>query len=306
MEAFTARRICSLCLKQGTNHAKVLRRQVSRLVGQSTVRWYPAQLPLGQLHAQKMCTEQQKPGDQKPAQQETLDQKMERIRQFRKNQDKSATATFSWKTVAIVLTIGGGTALWIRNKRQMVELEDAKSRVVSVGESALGGAWKLKDTSGKMVTEKDLVGQWSILYFGFTHCPDVCPEELDKVVLVVDAIDGNKAIPNLKPVFITVDPERDSGPVIQRYIKDFSSKILGLTGTVDEVQTACKAYRVYYSAGPKDEDNDYIVDHSIITYLVNPDGKVTDYFGKNKNAKEVAEEVENRMRLYRKGDRRTL
>lgn len=313
MEALIAKRICLLCVKQGRNHARIFQRQVSSVLGPSYIRWYPVQSLFGQKFVRRMCSEQ-KPAEQKEAKEAKEEATKEakpdvkdysnlsfgdKMRLVRESGDQSRANVLSWKTVTIFIVLGGAVVLYVRYLNQMKELEEARTRVVSMGELALGGAFDLKNTKGETVTEGILQGKWSILYFGFTHCPDVCPDELEKVVAAVNVVDSNAAIPNLKPIFITVDPARDTEKVVEQYIAEFSPKILGLTGTSEQVDRACKAFRIYYSAGPKDEDDDYIVDHSIITYLVNPNGKVTDYFGKSKTAKEVAAAVEKRMRQYR-------
>lgn len=112
-------------------------------------------------------------------------------------------------------------------------------------------------------------------------------------------VDGTKDTPNIQPIFITVDPERDTQAVIGKYVKEFTPKMIGLTGTVAQIQQVCKAYRVYFSAGPRDKDDDYIVDHTIIMYLVNPDGEFVDYYGQNRNREQVTASILVNMAKYK-------
>uniref|UniRef100_A0A8D1V0G4 Protein SCO1 homolog, mitochondrial n=1 Tax=Sus scrofa TaxID=9823 RepID=A0A8D1V0G4_PIG len=179
-----------------------------------------------------------------------------------------------------------------------VELEKERQR--SIGKPLLGGPFSLTTHTGEPKTDKDYLGQWVLIYFGFTHCPDICPEELEKMIQVVDEIDSIPTLPNLTPLFITIDPERDTEEAIANYVKEFSPKLIGLTGTKEAIDQVARAFRVYYSPGPKDEDEDYIVDHTIIMYLIGPDGEFIDYFGQNKKNGEIAGSIAAHMRNHRK------
>ncbi|XP_043924085.1 protein SCO1 homolog, mitochondrial [Protopterus annectens] len=205
----------------------------------------------------------------------------------------------TWKSLAVTFTIGGvllaGMKYFKKEKEETLE----KERTRSMGRPALGGPFSLIDHTGRRRTSQDYLGQWLLIYFGFTHCPDVCPEEMEKMVEVVDEIDKIKSLPNLTPLFITIDPERDNVEAVAKYVKEFSPKMIGLTGSHQEVEQVSRAYRVYYSPGPRDEDNDYIVDHTIIMYLIGPDGSFIEYYGQNKKNSEIASSIASHMRKYK-------
>ncbi|XP_040014989.1 protein SCO1 homolog, mitochondrial [Xiphias gladius] len=206
----------------------------------------------------------------------------------------------TWKSLAITFAIGGallgGMKYFKKEKEEMIE----KERNKSIGRPALGGPFSLTDHNNKPAKSEDFLGQWLLIYFGFTHCPDICPDELEKMIEVVDEIDKIKSLPNLTPLLITIDPDRDTPEAMAAYVKEFSPKLIGLTGTTAEIEQVSRSYRVYYSQGPKDEDNDYIVDHTIIMYLVGPDGEFVEYFGQNKRSVEITSSIAAHMRKYNK------
>uniref|UniRef100_A0A8C2VM48 Synthesis of cytochrome C oxidase 1 n=1 Tax=Chinchilla lanigera TaxID=34839 RepID=A0A8C2VM48_CHILA len=206
----------------------------------------------------------------------------------------------SWKSLAITFAIGGALLAGMKyfKKEKTERLEKERHR--SIGKPLLGGPFSLTTHTGEPKTNKDYLGQWVLIYFGFTHCPDICPEELEKMIQVVDEIDSIPTLPNLTPLFITIDPERDTKEAVANYVKEFSPKLIGLTGTKEEIDQVARAYRVYYSPGPKDEDEDYIVDHTIIMYLLGPDGEFVDYFGQNKRNGEIAGSIAAHMRAHMK------
>lgn len=220
-------------------------------------------------------------------------------RQNKSSNRKSGPVT--WKSLAITFALGGGLLLGMkyfkREKEEMIERE----RIKSVGKPALGGPFNLVDHNNKPAKSEDFLGQWVLIYFGFTHCPDICPDELEKMIEVVDEIDRIKTLPNLTPILITIDPDRDTPEAMSAYVKEFSPKLIGLTGTTSQIDQVSRAYRVYYSQGPKDEDNDYIVDHTIIMYLVGPDGQFLDYFGQNKKSSEISGSIASHMRKFKQG-----
>ncbi|XP_039524274.1 protein SCO2 homolog, mitochondrial [Pimephales promelas] len=201
--------------------------------------------------------------------------------------------------LVVTLLFGGGLiGTWwyvYREKEQRIQMQRLEQlRKVAVGQ----GDYHLLDHTGQRRSKRDFLGQWVLLYFGFTHCPDICPDELDKMTNVVHILDKDPSLPPVQPLFITVDPERDDVAAMAKYVKDFHPRLVGLTGTAEEVKHAGRDYRVYASAGPKDDDGDYIVDHTILIYLVNPDGLFLDYYNRMKNDAQIAESIRNHMKKY--------
>jgi len=205
---------------------------------------------------------------------------------------------FNWTTVLVSGSIVGIVALAFMYFKKEKQLILEKERRRALGKSAIGGKFSLTDHNGKTVTSDDLLGKWLLIYFGFTHCPDICPDEIEKMVKAVDIIESQNPSEVIQPVFITVDAERDSPAIVGQYIKEFSNKLIGLTGTQEQIHEATRAYRVYYSAGPRDKTNDYIVDHTIIMYLINPDGEFVDYYGQTKTEDNIATGVGIAMVKY--------
>ncbi|XP_034046808.1 protein SCO1 homolog, mitochondrial [Thalassophryne amazonica] len=206
----------------------------------------------------------------------------------------------TWKSLVITFAVGGALLLGVKYFKQQKEEMLRKQRNRSVGKPALGGSFSLVDHNNKPAKSEDFFGRWILIYFGFTHCPDICPEELEKMVEVVDEIDKMKTVPNLTPLLITIDPDRDTPEALAAYVKEFSPKLIGLTGTAAEIGEVSRLFRVYYSQGPKDEDNDYIVDHTIIMYLVGPDGEFVQYFGQDKKSGEITKSIAEYMKTYEK------
>ncbi|PSC72247.1 SCO1-like protein mitochondrial [Micractinium conductrix] len=202
--------------------------------------------------------------------------------------------------MSLGLTVGTSVGLlWWYNHEKEKKLEDisreGKSSVV-VGQAAIGGPFELVDHRGKRFTEKDLLGQFALMYFGFTWCPDVCPEELEKIAAATDKTEKATGV-QVVPVFLSVDPQRDGVEQVRDYVKEFHPRMIGLTGTYEQTGAAAKTYRVYYSK-TQDSDDDYLVDHSIITYLINPDGKFVTFYGKNFTADEMAQNISDHVKRW--------
>ncbi|EHB03475.1 SCO2-like protein, mitochondrial [Heterocephalus glaber] len=189
---------------------------------------------------------------------------------------------------------GAWLAARAEKERQRQQRRTEALRQASVGQ----GDFSLLDHHGQARCKADFQGQWVLMYFGFTHCPDICPDELEKLVQVVQQLEAQPGLHPVQPIFITVDPARDDTAAMARYVQDFHPRLLGLTGSAEQVAQASRSYRVYYRAGPKDEDQDYIVDHSIAIYLLNPDGLFTDYYSRGRSAEQIADSVRQHMAAF--------
>jgi protein SCO1 len=145
------------------------------------------------------------------------------------------------------------------------------------GTALVGGPFTLTDQNGNTVSDTNFRGRYMLVYFGYTHCPDVCPAELQVMASAMDNL-GDKA-KKVVPVFITVDPIRDTPGVLKAYLKNFGSEFVGLTGTEKQIADVAAEYRVVYSIKGKNENlENYTVDHTTILYLMGPDGKYLNHF----------------------------
>lgn len=205
----------------------------------------------------------------------------------------------SWKSLFISLGIGGVLVGVLQYAKREKQLSMEKQRRRELGKADIGGRFNLVDHTGQPRSSKDFFGQWLLIYFGFTHCPDICPEEIEKMIEVVEDVNKSEGLPKVQPIFISVDPDRDTVEAVAKYINEFSPKLIGLTGNKEQVKEVTKAYRVYYSEGPKDEDNDYIVDHTVITYLIDPEGEFVDYYGQTKSAQQIANGIVMHMLKFK-------
>jgi protein SCO1/2 len=155
--------------------------------------------------------------------------------------------------------------------------------------SLIGGPFALQDGDGKTITEQSMFGRPFLVYFGYTHCPDVCPTELADISDVLAKM-GDKAIPAL---FVTIDPERDTPKVMQDYVSSFDPHVIGLSGSPQAIGAATKGYRVFARKGQIQSDGGYSMDHSSIVYLMNKTGGFVEALNLERPPEETAKELES-------------
>ncbi|MDP2129782.1 MAG: SCO family protein [Erythrobacter sp.] len=160
--------------------------------------------------------------------------------------------------------------------------------------AAIGGDFALTASDGRTVKWDDFAGKYRVVYFGYAFCPDICPTDMQRVaqgLKVLKASDPAKAA-KIQPIFITIDPERDTPQVVGEFAAAFSPDIIGLTGTPDQIAATAKAFKVFYAKGEVVEGGGYLVDHSAITYLFGPEGEPLATLPTDQGADAVAAELD--------------
>lgn len=163
---------------------------------------------------------------------------------------------------------------------------EEKQAVASPG---VGGAFSLVDGEGKSVNEKSWPGKYKLVFFGFTHCPEICPVTLDKVTAALGKLGDDAG--KIQPLFITTDPARDTPEVVKAFTANFHKSITGLTGTAEQVKSAENAYKVYAVKREGGSKDDYQVDHSSYIYFMSPDDKMLAIMGSSASADDIVSKV---------------
>ena len=175
----------------------------------------------------------------------------------------------------LLVTWIASLGVWPFADRSGDQFASCRSSAVAGGVGQIGGPFSLLDSGGKTVTDADVITAPSLVYFGYTFCPDVCPMDTIRNAEAVDVLEENGKITT--PVFISIDPKRDTPEVVGDYAEAIHPRMIGLTGTADQVKAASRAYRTYYKAHDGDDEY-YLVDHSTMTYLVLPEHGVVEFF----------------------------
>ncbi len=163
----------------------------------------------------------------------------------------------------------------------------------------IGGAFELTDFNGKPFTDKDLKGKYSLIYFGYTYCPDVCPTELQTMTAALEQL--GPLADKIRPIMISVDPARDTPKVLKEYLSNFYPTFIGLTGTPEQIKKAGDAYRVFYRKTDQKSSSDYLMDHSSIVYLMDENGKYLKHFAYGTTPEKLAAGIKKTIEEHEKG-----
>ncbi|WP_227269148.1 SCO family protein [Roseobacter weihaiensis] len=190
--------------------------------------------------------------------------------------------------VAAVVGLLGGVWIATQSSDDADQFAQCRASTVAGGAGAIGGPFELVNADGNTVTDQDVITEPSLLYFGYTFCPDVCPLDVARNAVAVDVLDERGM--SVTPVFISIDPQRDTPEVVGDFAANMHQRMIGLTGSPEQVKEASTAYRTYYRAQEGDEDY-YLVDHSTFSYLVLPEHGFVEFFRREISPEQMADTV---------------
>ncbi|MEO5336849.1 MAG: SCO family protein [Magnetospirillum sp. WYHS-4] len=184
---------------------------------------------------------------------------------------------------AVIVAAGFGASLLLKGD------EPPAKPITNAGTANIGGPFALIDEDGRPITDQAFKDKFLLIFFGYTFCPDVCPTSLGLVAEALDTLgpDAEKVV----PVFVSVDPARDTPAHLKEYVKKFHPRLRGLTGSPDQVARAAKAYKAFYAKAAGGDDKDYLIDHSALLYLMGPDGKFRAFFSHGTPGAEMAQRI---------------
>jgi cytochrome oxidase Cu insertion factor (SCO1/SenC/PrrC family) len=186
----------------------------------------------------------------------------------------------------LIAALAGGL-LWHES-----EMVPGLGRTVITGQAIIGGPFRLTDQAGKSVSDADFRGRYMLVYFGYSFCPDVCPTTLGVMAQALEKLGADSA--RIVPIFITVDPARDTPKVLADYMKAFGPGFVGLTGSDAQIKAAEKEYRVYAAKRPLENGN-YGMDHSSVIYLMGPAGKMISFYDEAISPDDLAKDLKKKI-----------
>ena len=201
----------------------------------------------------------------------------------------SMTRIYALVAAAAAIAFVAGS--WYASRPNSMDDQFAQCRAgqIAGGSNQIGGPFTLVSETGETVTDEDVLTGPSLLYFGYTFCPDVCPLDTSRNAEAIDLLDERGQ--EVTPIFISVDPERDTPEVVADFTDNLHPRMLGLTGSAEQVKSASQAYRTYYKKQDSDDDEYYLVDHSTFSYLTLPDHGFVEFFRRDETPEQVADRI---------------
>jgi len=184
---------------------------------------------------------------------------------------------------AVVAVVSGIAATWWFGQQTQHAAAQCSATQVA---GAIGGPFELVNSAGQTVTDAEVITEPSLVYFGYTFCPDVCPFDVSRNADAVDMLEEQGM--SVTPVFITIDPKRDTPKIVGDYAENMHQRMIALTGSDQQVAAASAAYKTYYKTHD-DGTDDYLVDHSTFTYLMMPGTGFAEFFRRDATAEQIAE-----------------
>ncbi len=197
------------------------------------------------------------------------------------------TRLYAFTAVLLIAALLGVMGVFVFRGQPDDVFAQCRSSQIAGGKAAIGGPFTLTNHLGKTVTEKDVITKPTLVYFGYTFCPDVCPMDTARNAEVIDLLDAQGL--DVTPVFVSIDPARDTPESLADFVTYTHDKMIGLTGTEEQVKAASKAYKTFYRKASDDEH--YLMDHSTFTYLVFPNHGFVEFFTRDQSAGNMAESV---------------
>lgn len=196
------------------------------------------------------------------------------------------TRLYATTAVAATLALLGGLFAYVQFNRSDDAFAECRQGQIAGGD--IGGPFTLVNTAGQTVTDAEVLTKPSLVYFGYTFCPDVCPFDMARNVEAVDIL-AQRGI-EVTPVFISIDPDRDTPEALADYAENMHPALVALTGSADQVKAASQAYKTYFRKQPSDDEY-YLMDHSTFTYLMLPGTGFVDFFRRELTSDQMAESV---------------
>jgi protein SCO1/2 len=166
---------------------------------------------------------------------------------------------------------------------------ECRTTRIAGGSGAIGGSFSLVDEDGRRVTDQDVLSEPALVYFGYTYCPDVCPTDTARNAEAIDILEERGF--SVTPVFISVDPRRDTPDVLKEWTDYLHPRMIGLTGSEEEIRAVAQAYKTYYKVPENPADDTYLVDHMTQTYLMLPGVGFVEFFSRDETAETLADRV---------------